>query len=406
MNAFDIIYLFTYFIILYSSVLWFSVFFTHKNELFNNPKIRRYPSLTVLVPAYNEEKKISKCLESLLKLDYPNLKIIAINDGSSDRTLEVMKTYEKKGVKVINKKNSGKADSLNQALKYVDTELFMCMDADSYPDTDSVKKMIGYMEDKNVGGVTPALKIDEVKTFFQKIQWVEYIFSIFLRKLFSILQCQYVLPGPGSIYRTEVIKELGGFDTNSITEDMEIAFRLQSNKYNIENSIDAYVYTEAPHSFKELFKQRIRWYRGYLQNIKKYSYMIGNPEYGNLGFFIIPINFIWIFILFVLFFLPLYTLTSNFLSMINVFSLVGIPPVNISLGFDIFYVDFYSFFFVVFLSLAVATVLISLKSSKEKIEFKKRYIFYIGYMFIYPLLFSIFWISTIFYEILGVERKW
>ena len=406
MNAFDIIYLFTYFIILYSSVLWFSVFFTHKNELFNNPKIRRYPSLTVLVPAYNEEKKISKCLESLLKLDYPNLKIIAINDGSSDRTLEVMKTYEKKGVKVINKKNSGKADSLNQALKYVDTELFMCMDADSYPDTDSVKKMIGYMEDKNVGGVTPALKIDEVKTFFQKIQWVEYIFSIFLRKLFSILQCQYVLPGPGSIYRTEVIKELGGFDTNSITEDMEIAFRLQSNKYNIENSIDAYVYTEAPQSFKELFKQRIRWYRGYLQNIKKYSYMIGNTEYGNLGFFIIPINFIWIFILFVLFFLPLYTLTSNFLSMINVFSLVGIPPVNISLGFDIFYVDFYSFFFVVFLSLAVATILISLKSSKEKIEFKKRYIFYIGYMFIYPLLFSIFWISTIFYEILGVERKW
>jgi len=99
MNVFDIIYLFTYFIILYSSVLWFSVFFTHKNELFNNPKIRRYPSLTVLVPAYNEEKKISKCLESLLKLDYPNLKIIAINDGSSDRTLEVMKTYEKKLVR-------------------------------------------------------------------------------------------------------------------------------------------------------------------------------------------------------------------------------------------------------------------------------------------------------------------
>jgi len=406
MNAFDIVYLFSYFVILYCSVLWFSVFFVHRNTIFVNPRPKRYPSLTVLVPAYNEEKKIRKCLDSLLNLDYPKLKIMAINDGSKDRTLKILKEYEKKGVKVLSKKNSGKADSLNYALRFVNTELFMCMDADSYPSPDCIKKMVGYMENESVAGVTPALKIDEVKTFMQKIQWVEYVFSIFLRKLFSIFQCQYVLPGPGSIYRTQLIKELGGFDSKSITEDMEIAFRLQSRKYNLENSIDAYVYTDAPSSFRDLFKQRVRWYRGYLHNIKKYFNLVGNPKYGNLGVFLIPINFVWIFVLFVLFFIPLYTLVSNFMTILNVFSLVGIPPINLSLGFDVMYIDFYSFFLLTFVILSIATILVSLSSSREKIEFKKRYLFYISYMFIYPFLFSIFWIFSVFYEIRGAKRKW
>ncbi len=406
MNAFDIIYLFAYFTILYCSVLWFSVFFVNRKFIFSNPIPRGYPPLTVLVPAYNEESRIGRCLDSLLGMDYPGLKIVAINDGSTDRTTQVLKEYEKKGVRVLNKGNSGKADSLNHALKLVDTDLFMCMDADSYASPDLARKMVGYMEDKDVAGVTPALKIDETKTFIQKIQWVEYIFSIFLRKIFSIFQCQYVLPGPGSIYRTGLIKELGGFDRESITEDMEIAFRLQSRKYEIENSIDAYVYTEAPPTFKGLFKQRIRWYRGYIHNVRKYFHIAGNLEYGNLGLFLIPINFVWIFIMFVFFFMPLYTITSNLLSLFRVFSLVGMPPINLSMGFDILYIDFYSFFLVAFLVLGFATIFVSLKSSKEKIEFRNRYVFYIGYVLIYPILFSIFWISTVFYELAGAKKKW
>lgn len=406
MNGFDVVYLMSYFIILYCSVLWFSVFFVHRGTIFNNPIPKKYPSLTILVPAYNESRRIKKCLDSLLALDYPDLKIIAINDGSTDDTPKILKDYEKKGIKVINKKNSGKADSLNHALKHVNTELFMCMDADSYPVRDCLERMVGYMEDKDVAGVTPALKIDEVKTFMQKIQWVEYVFSIFLRKLFSIFQCQYVLPGPGSIYRTQIIRDLGGFDKESITEDMEIAFRLQSKGHNLENSIDAYVYTEAPPSFRGLFKQRVRWYRGYLQNIRKYFHMVGNPDYGNLGVFLIPINFIWIFILFVFFFVPIYTIVSNAMSLFNVFSLVGIPPINLSFGFSVMYIDFYSFFLITFITLAIATILISLRSSREKVEFKKRYLFYISYMFLYPMLFSIFWITSVFYELFGAERKW
>ncbi len=406
MNIVDIIYLVSYFVILYCSILWFSVFFVNRKIIFDNPKPKSYPPLTVLVPAYNEGKGIRKCLDSILNMDYPKLKVIAINDGSKDNTLEVLKEYEKKGVKVIDKENSGKADSLNYALKQVDTELFMCMDADSYPLPDMAKKMVGYMEREGVAGVSPSLKVENVDTFMQKIQWVEYIFSIFLRKLFSIFQCQYVLPGPGSIYRTKTIKELGGFDKESITEDMEIAFRIQGENYDLENSIDAYVYTEAPRTFIGLFKQRVRWYRGYLHTVKKYIHFIGNPKHGNLGVFLIPINFVWIFILFMFFFIPMYTLTSNFLSFFDTVSLVGLPPLKLSLGLNIIYMDFYSFFFAIFISLSILTILISLRSSKEKIEFKNRYIFYMGYMFIYPVLFSIFWISTVFYEIAGVKKKW
>lgn len=406
MNFIDVIYLFSYFTILYCSVLWFVVFFVHRKTIFENPETKRFPGVTVLIPAYNEAKKIGRCLDSILALDYPNLKVIAVNDGSTDKTLEKMRKYEKMGVKVINKKNGGKADSLNRALKHVKTELFMCMDADSYPTPECLKRMVGYMEDRDVAGVSPALKVRETNTLMQKIQWVEYIFSIFLRKLFSIFQCQYVLPGPGSIYRTKLIKELGGFDTGSITEDMEIAFRLQSKKYEIENSINAYVFTDAPETFRTLFNQRVRWYRGYLHNIKKYMNLVGNPEYGNLGFFLIPINFIWIFILFSFFFIPLYTIISNVMSFFNVFSLVGMPPISLYMGFSILHLDFYTFFMVAFVSMSVLTIAVSLNSSHEKVEINKKHIFYLGYMFLYPILFSIFWISTVFYEIFRAKKKW
>jgi cellulose synthase/poly-beta-1,6-N-acetylglucosamine synthase-like glycosyltransferase len=374
--------------------------------MFYNPKPKRFPSITFLVPAYNEEKNIGKCLESILNLNYPKdkLEVIVIDDGSTDNTAKIVKKF--KGVKLIRQENQGKAAALNNGLEHVKTELVACMDADSFPDKDFLLKMIGYMERKNVASVTPAIKVLKAETLMQKIQWVEYLWSIFLRKLFNFFDCQYVTPGPGSIYKTYILKKLGGFDRNNIVEDMEIAFRLVEKGYKIENSIDAYVYTDAPRDFKRLFKQRVRWYRGYIQNVFKYSKMIANPKYGNLGFFVLPINFVWMFMLGFLLFSQIFTFAWNSFQYFLAWSNIKFAILQPEIKFDIFLVDFYTYFFLLFLAMGLFTLWVSLVFSKEKADLKKKLSFYLSYLFVYPFLISIFWVASVIYEIGGARRKW
>ena len=406
----DLIQLFCYYVMLYCAFLWFFVFLKNRKNFFREKRVRikNYPSVTFLVPAHNEEKHIKKCLTAILNLDYPKdkLKVICINDGSTDRTLEICKSIKDPRLTIIDKPNTGKADSLNQGLKLVDSEYVVSMDADSYPERDYLKKVLPYFNKKDIVAVTPALKVKETRTLMQKIQWVEYIFSIYLRKAFAFFNCQYVLPGPGSICKTEVVREVGGWDKESLVEDTELAFKLHSKGYKMENSPNAYVTTEAPETFKDLFKQRIRWYRGYLQTNRKYFYMFFNMKYGNLGFFVLPVNFLWIFILCVLLFLPIYNFAVNLNEFLYRCSLVGFTWPSININFDILYLSFYVYFSILFFFLSVLIIFVSAKVSSEKINLKTRKWFYAGYLFIYPLLYSIFWLSAIFCEIFKVKKKW
>ncbi|MEM5766183.1 MAG: glycosyltransferase family 2 protein [Candidatus Aenigmatarchaeota archaeon] len=406
MQLVDFIYLIVYSIMIYCSVLWFTVFFKNRKNFFFNPKPSKFPSITFLIPVHNGEKNIGKCLKSILRLNYPKdkLKIIVIDDGSTDKTAKIVNKF--KQVKLIRQKKSGKAAALNNGLRHVKTKLVACMDDDSFPKKDFLLKMIGHMENSGVASVTPAIKVFKPKTLMQKIQWVEYLWSIFLRKLFNFFDCQYVTPGPGSIYKTSVLKKIGGFDENNLAEDTEIALRLVKKGYRIENSVDAYVYTQAPSNFKKLFNQRLRWYRGYIQNVFKYFDMVANPKYGNLGFFVLPINFVWMFILGFLFFSLLFTFTWNSAKYLINWYHIKFALIQPEIRFDIFLVDFYTYFFFLFSVISLFTLWASVAFSRENVQLNKKLSFYLSYVFIYPFLISIFWISSIIYELVGVKRKW
>lgn len=408
MHLVDIIYLFAFFVMIYCVVLWLIVLFINSDKFKKVKPLKKWPSVTFLVPAYNEEKHIAKCIESLLKLDYPiKPKIIVINDGSTDKTEEIAKKYEKYGVKVITKPNEGKkAKALNYALKNleIDTDLVICMDADSYPEKNFLKKIIPYIQ--NAHAVTPAMKVANPKTIWEKIQWVEYCFSILLRKLFAIFDCQYVLPGPGSVYRTDVLKKLGYFDEENLTEDMEMAFRMINQGYRIENAIDAYVYTDCPKTFRELFKQRIRWYRGYLQNVKKYSHMLFNPIYGNLGVFLLPVNFLWIFIVVFFFVYPIYNFILNAFDTIYKIFHAGFLFTFPEFKINILYVDFFTFFWIFIMIISFINIALSIKYSGEKLELWKKKTFYISFFLLYPFIIGLFYLVSIIYELLGVKGKW
>ncbi len=405
MNLLDLFYVGFFGVMVYSAVLWLLVYASNRDDVFADPVPSRLPSVTFLVPAYNEEDYVGDTIEALLDLDYPDeqLDIIAINDGSEDGTLQVLERFSDR-IDIIDKENTGKADSLNTALERVDTELVASMDADSVPEPDLLRKTVGHFEDERVDGVTPALKVLDPSNWVEKIQWMEYVFQIFLRKVFSLFNVQYVLPGPGSIYRAETVKELGGWDDETLTEDMEIAFRIADSGGLLENSSNAVVWTVPPPSLRALFSQRIRWYRGYMQNFRKYIHMLGSREFGNLGMFLLPFSVLWIVL--IVFFLGhfLYNIGFTAVRAVETYLLVGFLEPSFSL--NLAGVHFFHLFSVLFLAVGVATTLLSLRVSHEDVRLRERKTHYATFLVIYPLLFAAFWVAAFLKHVAPGEGRW
>ncbi len=284
-----LVYLFYMFVALYFLLLFIMTFLFNRRELFYVPKISKDYTLSVLVPSYNEEKSLEGTVESLLKSDYKNiLEIIIINDGSSDNTLKIAKrlkdTYEI--VKVLDKPNSGKADSLNKAIKFARGELIAVVDADSYPSENAISSMIGFFDEGDVGAVTTRVQVRNPKKFIQKLQSIEYKVIAFTRKMLGFLDAIYVTPGPLAIYKKSALEKIGGFDTKNMTEDIEATWHLIHDGYKIRMSFAPKVLTVAPDTFKKWFKQRIRWNIGGFQTISKYKGCFFKK--GMLGSFILP----------------------------------------------------------------------------------------------------------------------
>lgn len=251
-----------------------------------------YPSVTVIVPCYNEESTVDATIRSILALDYPQekLSLILVDDGSQDGTWEALQKFKgNPNIQVLRKENGGKHTAVNLALESVNTDLVGCLDADSFVTPEALRKIVPYFDDEKVMAVTPSIKIHEPKGILQHIQKTEYSWSIFLRRMLSSLGALYVTPGPFSIFRTRVFKELGGYKKAHLTEDMEMAMRMQKNHYKIVNSHGAHVYTVAPRKLRALVKQRVRWTYGFLNNAIDYRALFFKKEYGHFGMFIMPI---------------------------------------------------------------------------------------------------------------------
>lgn len=306
------------FISLYITIVWVSFLYLWEPKQVIKKDL---PSVTIVIPAYNEEQGIEKTINSVIALDYPKnkIKIIVVNDGSTDRTKEVAEELRKKYVKgynykneehtneegcteesnfkIINKKNEGKAKALNVALEKCSTEFFACLDADSYVEKDSLIKMIPHFDGANIGATISAIKVNEPKNIYEKLQRMEYILAIMTRKLMAFINTLSVTPGVLSVYRTDVLKKVKGFDEKSLTEDFEIAMRLKYYGYDIDIETSAITYTNVPDNFSKLWRQRVRWYRGFVESHKKYRQMFLNKKFGFLAYFQLPLNVIGILLL-------------------------------------------------------------------------------------------------------------
>lgn len=284
-----IVYLVYMFIALYFLLLFALTFIQNRREIFSNPESKEDYSVSFLIPAFNEEKSLKGTVESVLKSTHKNIaEIIIINDGSTDNTLNIAKQLEKKysKVKVLDKKNSGKADSLNEGIKIAKGELIAIVDADSYPDSHAVASMQGYFDDEKVGAVTTRILVRNRSNSLRTMQAIEYKVIAFTRKLLGFLDSIYVTPGPFALYRKSALKKVRGFDSKNMTEDIEVTWHLLHEGYKIRMSFTAKSATIAPDTLKKWFKQRIRWNIGGFQTILKYKHCWFRR--GMLGNFVLP----------------------------------------------------------------------------------------------------------------------
>ena len=396
-----LLYASTYFS-LFTAIFFFITFFEERENV-GNPKARRLPKVSVIVPAYNEERTIAKTLHSLLKLDYPKLEIIVVDDGSTDATSHIANTFP--GVRVYRKRNAGKGAALNYGLAHTNGAFVACLDADSIVDPSCLKKMMGYFADPRVMAVTPSLKIFKPMGVLQRIQAVEYLLGIYLRKVFSYLGSIQVTPGPFSIFRRSFFDNYGGYDTNNLTEDIEIALRIQSHKYIIENSIDANVWTIGPKSFGTLLQQRLRWYLGFLDNVQRYRRMF-SPKYGNFGLFFLPGAFISIgLIIALLFYMVIKAITSTYGRVLDLIAIhFDIFPL-LNFKFKPFFFDLGPLFVFSILSLiiGIGMVLIARRYSKDREPLKFSFLLH---LFLYFPLYAFWWFLALVYKATGRRVSW
>ncbi|MFH1835458.1 MAG: glycosyltransferase family 2 protein [Methanobacteriota archaeon] len=401
-----------YFSSLYLAIFWLLVLINKYLSRREVERIEFEPSVSVIVPAFNEEEHVKECIESLLSLEYPRdkLEVIVVNDGSSDDTGNICKSFGRK-IKFIDlKKNSGtKAVPLNIGLREATGEIVACLDADSIVLKDNLKKMMPFFDAEDVGAVTPALKVFEPKTILQKLQWYEYLFAILLRKLMSLIDCIYVTPGPFSLYRRKVVEELGGFSEDNITEDMEMALRLQANHFKIRNAMDAYVYTHAPDNLSKLYSQRRRWYQGLLINSRLYRRIFFNREYGDFSI-LMPLNVASVIILMLSTLLFFYYLFKPIIKFVVKLFLIDFDLTVYfrNLEFTLFMLDFnYNKIFVLLavFMFGLLSLYLSHRFSREKI---RRYGIrpVIAFSMLYFLFLGTLWLGVVSEWVRGSKIKW
>ncbi|MBN1923233.1 MAG: glycosyltransferase family 2 protein [Nanoarchaeota archaeon] len=391
---------------LFLSCFWVIVFLDNLDVLWEDPNPKKKYQISVIIPAYNEEKNITKSIESTLSQNYPRelFEVIVVNDGSNDATRRICESYVKKGlIRLFNKKNGGKASAMNLGIRHAKGELIFILDADSKADKNCFNNLIGYFNNSKVAAVTSSMTVTSKKTFLQKIQWVEYLFSILMRKIMSLFNCLHVTPGPGSIYRKSIIQEIGGFSEKTLTEDMEIAFNIQDKGYIIENSLNSVVLTNTPEKIADLIRQRRRWYTGFIEDSSSYKHFFFNKNKGFLGAFLLPSNVFGTFALLFLSFYSIFLLGKNFFKTLTNFNSINFNLLTV-LKFpelsNFFYgINIFSIISIILLAMSLILVYYSLRTSNVKIDLKNNFWDYVSYLLFYSILMTLFWVDSIFYKL-------
>jgi len=235
------------------------------------------PRVAVLIPAYNEETVIVRTIRSVLNSDYANLRVIVIDDGSTDNTLEVTRAaypdeIAAQRLMVLTKPNAGKAVALNFGLEHVEEEIYVGIDADTVIASDAVRQLVFHFADPRVGAVAGNAKVGNKVNLWTQWQALEYITSQnFERRALDLFNVVTVVPGAIGAWRTEAVRKGGGYPINTVAEDADLTMNLLEQTYKVIYEDRALAFTEAPVNARGLMRQRFRWSFGTLQAVFKHK---------------------------------------------------------------------------------------------------------------------------------------
>ena len=285
--------------------------------------------VSVIIPAYNEDACICSTIDSILINDYPYIDIIVVNDGSTDKTEQVVvdkyrltekpfnakvsiktqnvlkyyeKVFEGKTIKFVCKENGGKSDSLNCGLNVCESDYCIILDADTTVEKDAIQNMRSrFVTDKHLivcaGVVENSMyknqfynKLSLFQRMFVLFQQLEYFRTFYVQRIFlDKMNANVVVSGAFAMFDSNILKDSGGYKTDIIGEDMEVTMRLhafcksQKRKYHIGYIPEARCHTQVPFHYKDYFNQRRRWHIGMIQSLREHRYMVGSMFYGGAG---------------------------------------------------------------------------------------------------------------------------
>ncbi|MFQ5406098.1 MAG: glycosyltransferase [Candidatus Micrarchaeia archaeon] len=261
------------------SVVYLLTCLDEKKKTTKIPKIKKWPQLSVVVPAYNCENTITRCLSSVLSMNYPRkFEVIVVADAISDK---------------IAKKRQGKARAMNKGVSLAKGNAIALIDSDTFPSKTALENTVPFLEDKTTGAVFAFISVEKSNNPLKEVQRVEYnAASGFWHHALGKMESIFVTPGPMVVYRKKTLDRLGGFEEGNLTEDMEMTMRMQDKGLKVVFNPRTHVYTDVPETLPKLYRQRLRWTRGKIYNGLKYKHMFFNSFFGELGRFVLPASFL------------------------------------------------------------------------------------------------------------------
>lgn len=249
------------------------------------------PLVTVIVPAYNEERVIEDSVRRVLESDYRHLQVIVADDGSKDRTSAIIAEAfaANPRVELLTLVNGGKAAALNRALKEARGAIIVALDADTQFEPQTISRLVRWFADPRIGAVAGNAKVGNRVNLVTRWQAVEYVTAQNLeRRALTKLDAIMVVPGAVGAWRREALDDVGGYPEDTLAEDQDLTIAIQRKGWKVAYDEEAVAWTEAPESFKALSKQRFRWSFGTLQCLWKHRGTLRKGRPSGLAFIGMP----------------------------------------------------------------------------------------------------------------------
>jgi len=355
-----------------------------------------YPLVSVIVPAYNEEKVIENCVESILTCGYEKMEIKLVDDGSTDRTLELMRKYEDHPmVHVISQVNNGKASALNRGFQNAKGEILFFVDADGIFTPSTIPEMLKAFTSEKVGAVCGNDYPVNLNTPLTKLFCLQtHVGTGFVRRALAEINCLPIVSGNCGAFRRTALswpflglgKKAEPYLKGFIGEDLELTWRIHKAGYRVKFAPHAIVRAEVPSTISMLWKQRVRWARGLLQTVVLHKEMFFNFKYGTLGLYL-PINFFNMVVI------PILQLLI--LLLLIIFIITGFSPIQLSI-----------LNLLLWLGLGGSLLTVLYATALDRAWRDLRFFYVIPLWIPYSLLMNIVVIWAIVLEIQGKEAKW